>query len=141
MKKIFFSLFFVLAMFVSGNAFSQDDHDPWVLVGENDKYKVYLNKDSTKNIGDSKTDFDIWLKWECIGECNDGYKNISYSIQNWNIFCGKKEYNVPKTIDYYTDGETNTYTNETPSAIMENSPNEKVYNYFCNKDKDVDTGK
>src|SRR6186713_2339887 len=129
MKNLFLSLCFAMTLLVSGNAVSQDD--PWILVGENDKYRVYLNKDSTKNIGDSKTDFDIWLKMECITECNDGYKSITYSIQNWNLFCGKNEYNVPRTIDHYTDGDSNSYTNDTPSAVLENSPSEKIYNYFC----------
>lgn len=131
MKNFSLSFVFILTLLTTGNVFSQDD--PWSLIGENDKYKVFLNKDSIKNIGESKTDYDIWIKLECKTECNDGYKSISYSIQNWNLFCERNEYNVPKFTDYYTDGDQSTFSNDTPSAVMENSPGEKLFNYFCKK--------
>jgi len=132
MKKYLFSLVFIFMIFLTNSSFCQDENT-WTLVAENDNYKVYLNKDSVKFIGDSKTDYDVWLKWECKTECNDGYKSIEYSIQNWNLYCEKKEFNVPKTIDHYKDGEENVYTSTTVSPVMENSPGEKVLNYFCEK--------
>lgn len=131
MIKILTNLIFLIILFISAKAFSQDE--PWTLVGESEKYRVFLNKDSIKNVGESGTDFDIWLKLECITECNDGYKPLSYSIQNWILYCGKKEFMVPKSIDHYNDGEVSTFTMDTPTQILENSPGEKVYNHFCNK--------
>lgn len=132
MKKYSFSLVLSIMLFLTNSSFCQDENT-WTLVAENDNYKVYLNKDSVKFIGESRTDYDVWLKWECKTECNDGYKSIEYSIQNWNLFCEKKEFNVPKTIDHYKDGEENVYTSTTVSPVMENSPGEKVLNYFCEK--------
>lgn len=131
MSKIISRMFFMFLLFASVNSFSQDD--PWNLVGETEKYKVYLNKDSIKNVGETGSEFNIWLKLECITECNDGYKSISYSVQNWILYCGKNEFIVSKSIDHYTDGEENVFTMDTPTQVMENSPGEKVYNYFCTK--------
>ncbi len=128
------SLFFIVAIFLvsAANVFSQSE-DQWTYVTENDNYKVYLNKESVKNIGDDKTMFDVLIKMECKTECNDGYKSIQYSIQNWNLKCETNEYNVPKTTDHYTDGEENVYTNDTFSAVIPNSPGEAILNYFCKK--------
>jgi hypothetical protein len=117
----------------AGSAYSQAD-DQWTYVTENDNYKVYIGKDSVKKVEGEKTMYDVWLKMECKTDCNDGYKSVKYSIQNWNLYCETSEYNVPKIIDHYTDDEENIYTNETISPILPNSPGEAILNYFCKKD-------
>lgn len=130
MKKtilVFSLLFFLIA---ANSVFAQSE-DNWTYVTENDDYKVYLDKDRLKKVDDEKVMYDVWLKWECKTDCNDGFKSIQYSIQNWNLYCETREYNVPKTTDYYTDGDTNEYVNETISPILENSPGEKILEYFC----------
>lgn len=117
-------------LIIAGGAYSQSDGG-WTYVTENDNYKVYLNKDSVKKVTGEKTMYDVWLKMECKTDCNDGYKSIKESVQNWNLYCETNEYNVPKTIDKYTDGEENVYSNETLSTVIPNSPGEAVLNYFC----------
>lgn len=132
MNKIFFKLIFTVFLFTTANVFAQDD--PWEMVGETDLYKVYMNKDSVKNSGDAVSEVNVWMKLECKGECNDGYKSVSYSIQNWIIYCDKNEYMIPMSYDYYTDGDQNTFKMTEPSKILENSPGEKAFNYFCKKE-------
>lgn len=128
--KVF--LILLLMSIATQNLFSQTD-ESWTLVGETDDYKVYLNEAATKNVGENKDVFEVWLKMECKSECFDGYKYIAHSIQNWILYCGTGEFNVPEATDYYTDGDKNVFTNTEKTAYMPNSPGEKVFMYFCKK--------
>lgn len=154
MKTIKVVLLFAIMLIFSGNSFSQSDNEntegnknevsekeaeiidnQWLYLGENKDYKVYINKDSIVESGDTQKYTDFKLKLICKADCFDGFKSVSYSVQHWNIYCETRQFIMLTITDYYTDGETNTYSNKELSEIMEGSPGEKVYNYICKKDK------
>ncbi len=125
----------MLLAYGSANAQSEVD-ESWSYVTENDNYKVFINKDSTKAIDGKENTFDIWLLMVCKTECNDGYKSIARSMQNWNLYCESGMFNVPTIIDIYTDDDRNVYTNDVLSPPIAGSPSEALMNYFCNVKKE-----